>query len=151
MGHLQWQKNDALDYWADSDIVNARSTAAYVISERITRELTPGSERHSRERPNLDLLRAGLFTLGQSLSVDPDLHLLRNGNYTKLDRRPCPHHASRDDINYGSSFPSSRSWEEAGSLSRDGIVASSNVILQTDPCGKRSICGLRSTEAPSGG
>lgn len=44
VGHLRWQENDALDCWADPDTINAIFTAAYVISERIARGLTPGSE-----------------------------------------------------------------------------------------------------------
>lgn len=95
VGHLQWQENDALDCWANPDMVNARSTAAYVISERIVRGHTP------------TYCEQGCSTLGQDLSVDPGYHPIRNGNPHKLGRRPCSHHASRDHINHGSSIPGS--------------------------------------------
>lgn len=40
-GYLQWQEVDVIDCWAVPDTPNSRSTVAFIISERIARELTP--------------------------------------------------------------------------------------------------------------
>ena len=53
-GHLQWQEFDVIDSWAVPATLNARSTIAHVISERMARGLTPASERRSLDQYNVD-------------------------------------------------------------------------------------------------